>query len=258
MPSDPPVGPIPPEPASPEELESVPSWGRWRKRLAWLITAGLLLGWVLTWAPDSPLRPVLAERDNISGAAVHVGGVACGQIQEGSGFMAEPGLVLTNAHVVAGVEQIDVSTPDGSTVPGRLVGFDPGRDIAAIEVSGSAASPVSLASVVAVASDVGDVAIFDADHGLEFEPFVVNRRIWASGNDIYADPAENRLVLEIRSLLAAGDSGAALVDVDGEVLGMVFAVARGQQDRGYALDRVEIAEFLAEIDREPVPTPPCR
>ena len=229
-----------------------------RRWLLWLAALGLLLGWSLTWALDAPQRPVLAERDAIRAAAVHVSGMACGQFSEGDGFAIETGLVLTNAHVVAGVEQISVLTPDGRSEMGVLVGFDPGRDIAAISISDLEVSPVGLAPAVAGTADVGDVATVDPDLGVGFIPFEVNRRIWAKGRDFYAEEAENRRVLEIRSLLTAGDSGAGLVNVDGEIWGMVFAVARGQPDQGYALDLVEIAEFLAEIDRTPLPTPPCR
>lgn len=231
---------------------------KWRRWLLWLAALGLLLGWSLTWAFDAPERARLAERDAIQAAAVHVSGTACGQFSEGSGFAIEPGLVLTNAHVVAGVEQIKVSTPDSRSEIGALVGFDPGRDVAAISLSDLGVSPVRLASAVASVDDFGDVATVDPDSGLEFIPFRVNRRIWAKGQDFYAEDAENRRVLEINSLLAAGDSGAALVNHDGDVWGMVFAVARGQRDQGYALDIVEISEFLVEIDRTPLPTPPCR
>ena len=231
---------------------------KWRRWLLWLAALGLLVGWSLTWALDAPQRPVLAEREDIQAAAVRVSGTACGQFSEGSGFVVEPGLVLTNAHVVAGVEQIEVTMPDGGAEAGILVGFDPGRDVAAISVSDSGIAPVALAPIVAGAADVGDAVTVDRADGLEFVPFKVNRRIWASGVDIYGEEADNRRVLEIRSRLAAGDSGAALVNIDGEVWGMVFAVARGQRDQGYALDLVEIAEFLTGIDRTPLPTPPCR
>ena len=231
---------------------------KWRRWLLWLAALGLLLGWSLTWALDAPQRPVLAEREQIRSAAVHIKGTACGQFSEGSGFVAETGLVLTNAHVVAGVEEITVTGPDGEAVVGELVGFDAGRDIAAISVSGLDVSPIVLAPTVAAEADVGDAATVDRDDGLEFVPFTVKRRIWAKGRDFYGQEAENRRVLEVRSLLAAGDSGAALVNVDGQVWGMVFAVARGERDQGYALDVVEIAEFLAVINREPLPTPPCR
>lgn len=238
---------------------------KWRRWLLWLAALGLLAGWGLTWALDSPPRPALAERDGIERAAVHVSGMACGQFTEGSGFMVEPGLVLTNAHVLAGVEQITVSAANGESEIGVLVGFDPGRDIAAVQLPTLSTSPgtslltsVALAPMVARAADVGDVATMDADDGLAFVPFEVTRRILATGRDFYAQETKGRDVLEIRSLLTAGDSGAALVNADGEVVGMVFAVARGQPDQGYALDRNEIAEFFAEIDRTPLPTPPCR
>ena len=264
VPPGPPSG-EPPSPGGPSPEGQSLDWRRWRRWLLWLAALALLVGWGLTWALDSPLRPVLAERHDIERAAVHVSGMACGQFTEGSGFMVEPGLVLTNAHVLAGVEEITVKAANGESEIGVLVGFDPGRDIAAVQLpslrrsSGMALlSSVALAPVGARAADVGDVATVDSDDGLAFVPFEVTRRILATGRDFYAQETEGRDVLEIRSLLTAGDSGAALVNADGEVVGMVFAVARGQPDQGYALDRHEIAGFLAEIDRTPLPTPPCR
>ena len=262
MPSDPsvevPPPPQVPPPPPPEAQPGPDGWPRWTKRLLWLAALALLVGWGLTWALDSPLRPALAERDDIRAAAVHVSGIACGQFSEGSGFMIEPGLVLTNAHVVAGVEEITVQGPDGGSEIGVLVGFEPGLDIAALLVSDVGASSVLLAPIAAVAGDVGDAATVDRDDGVEFVPFEVNRRILATGRDFYGEQSEDRTVLEIRSPLAAGDSGAALVNVDGDVWGMVFAVARGLPDQGYALDATEVAEFVANIDRTPLPTPPCR
>ncbi len=201
---------------------------------------------------------MLAERHDIAAAAVHVSGSACGRFSEGSGFVVEPGLALTNAHVVAGVEEITVTTPDGGSQTGVLTGFDPGRDIAALSIADSRDSRVALAPTVALAGAVGDAVSVDRDHGVEFLPFTVKRRIWAKGRDmVYDEVAEDRRVLEIDSLLHPGDSGAALVNAAGEVWGMVFAVDPGAQGRGYALDRVEIAQFLAEIDRAPLSTPPC-
>ncbi|WP_420640188.1 trypsin-like peptidase domain-containing protein [Candidatus Poriferisocius sp.] len=242
-----------------DATSSLLGWARKRwKRLAWTVALVLLGGWILTWVFDAPLRPVLAERDAIRVAAVHVSGTACGQFSEGDGFAVAPDLVLTNAHVVAGVEEIRVATPTGTAVPGVLVGFDPGRDIAAIAVTGPPLIPVVPAPVVADASDTGDVATVNPGHGVEFVPFTVIRRILATGTDFYGEEAQGRLVLEIRSLLVPGDSGAALVSDDGELWGMVFAVARRQRDEGYALDSTEITRFLAEVDRTPVPTPPCR
>lgn len=230
---------------------------KWRRWLLWLAALGLLLGWTLTWAFDAPQRAVLAERDNIRAAAVHISGAACGQFSEGSGFAVESGLVLTSSHVVAGVEEIEVSSLEGNSVVGVLVGFDPDRDIAAISVSGLEVSPVALSPAVATAADEGDVGTVHRDLGLEFVPYHVKRRVPVVGKNIYLEEVELGYMLELRSLLSAGDSGAALVNVDGEVVGMVYAVARGERDQSYALDRDEIAGFLAEIDRNPLPTPPC-
>lgn len=225
-----------------------------------LILLGLLGGWTLTWALQAPLRPALAERDAITHATVHVSGTACGQFSEGDGVVVQPSLVITNAHVVAGVETITIKTVDGDSTTGMLVGFDPGRDVAAIAVPNLGVMPVKLASTASAELD-GDVVVFDPDipdTGLRFVPFHTTRRVWDTGRDIYDAEIEGRNLLEIRSELAAGDSGAGLVNSAGELMGMFFALVSGQSNEGYALEAAEIAAFLAEVEHEPLPTPPCR
>ncbi|WP_419919144.1 trypsin-like peptidase domain-containing protein [Candidatus Poriferisocius sp.] len=234
------------------------SGSKWPKRLFWLVAVGLLVGWGLTWGLDSPLRPVLAQREGIRNAVAHVSGTACGTFIEGTGFMVEPGLVITNAHVVAGIDRIEVGAPGRGPVIATLAGFDPGRDIAALSVPDLGASPVALSSKGAVATEIGDVATVDSDGKLVFVPFEVTARRLDVGRDFYGQQTQGRDVLEISSTLAAGDSGAALVNISGEVVGMAFGIHRGRQNPGYALDGGEIADFLAETDRTPIPTPPCR
>lgn len=228
---------------------------RWALRLGAFALLGI---WMLTWALDAPHRPILAERDAIFQATVHVSGMACDRFSEGHGFAVEPELVLTNAHVVSGVDEITVTTAAGGSAAGTLVGFDPSRDVAAILVSGLDLTPVKLAKKIAMPADAGDVVTFDQSNGINFAPFSVKRRIWVSGRDIYGELAQNRQVLEIQSVLVTGDSGAGLVNVDGELWGMVFAVDLGQRKQGYALDVVEIFDFLTEVDSTPLPTQPCR
>ncbi len=232
-------------------------WHRWRRWLLRLAVLGLLLTWILTWALDAPQRPVLAQLAEVPQAAVHVGGIACQQFSEGAGFAVEPGLVLTNAHVVAGVEEI-VVTLGTSTAMGTLVGFDPSRDVAAIAVSGLDLTPLKLAENVATANDAGDVVRVDRDSGVDFVPFSVIRRVTATGQDFYGDQVLGHQVLEIGSMLAVGDSGAGLVNAAGELWGMVFSVSSRQNNHGYALDVTEIDSFLSELGTQRVPTPPCR
>ena len=93
---------------------------------------------------------------------VLVEGHACGQIQEGSGFVyPTPGLVITNAHVVAGEDQTLVEDQDGNTHDAVVVAFDPVRDLAILRVDGLDAPALELGS-----ADPGDLgAVFGHPRG---------------------------------------------------------------------------------------------
>ena len=69
----------------------------------------------------------------MSGSVVKVEGTACDRVQEGTGFVAGPGLVVTNAHVVAGESHTRISTLDGRRYETEVVAFDPDRDLAVLD-----------------------------------------------------------------------------------------------------------------------------
>src|SRR5207249_8450462 len=79
-------------------------------------------------------------------SVVRVTGVACGLGVEGSGWIARRGVVVTNAHVVAGIERPYVDRRDGTTYPATVVGFDPTNDLAVLRVPGLAGHPLPLVS----------------------------------------------------------------------------------------------------------------
>jgi hypothetical protein len=93
-------------------------------------------------APDLGAPPassgLSAEvQDAVAISTVKVEAAACGRLQDGSGAVLAPGLVVTNAHVVAGGDDIVVERhPDGTQVDAELVAFDPQRDVAVLSVPG--------------------------------------------------------------------------------------------------------------------------
>ena len=78
-------------------------------------------------------------------SVVKVEGIACNQIQDGTGFAVGPNLVVTNAHVVAGEPETEVIRDDGTRVRGRVVAFDPRRDLAVISAPGLKRDPLTVA-----------------------------------------------------------------------------------------------------------------
>jgi S1-C subfamily serine protease len=193
--------------------------------------------------------------DAVVPSVVKVEGEACGRIQDGSGFVVAPGLVVTNAHVVAGEERSDVLTSSGERLPGVAVAFDPDRDLAVLSVAGLEAPGLPLAD--AAAGDIGGVFGFPGGGDLRIAPFSVVREIRALGRDIYDDGRTEREVLELASDLAPGDSGSALVAPDGTVVGVAFAIAPDRPDVAYALTVDELETVLAGDLTSAVSTGPC-
>ncbi|MBI2710757.1 MAG: MarP family serine protease [Actinobacteria bacterium] len=196
-----------------------------------------------------------AAARRVAASTVKVVGEACGRIQEGSGFVVRPGLVATNAHVVAGEGSTEVERDDGSRQDATVVAFDPERDIAVLSVPGIARPPLP----------VGDPApgqrgaVFGHPGGgpLELSPFQIAQRVTADGADIYGRPGTARDVLVLASALAPGDSGSALVTPQGTVVGVAFAIAPDRPGVAYALSTSELRAGLSEVAPRPVGTGPC-
>jgi S1-C subfamily serine protease len=199
-------------------------------------------------APDAGTIPAEAGipadvADRVVASTVKVTGEACSRIQEGSGFFVDEGLVVTNAHVVAGEDDTKVELADGSVLDADVVAFDPERDLAVLRTDPRAAAPLPRR-----AADVGDTGgVFGHPGGgpLEVSPFRVGDHITAVGRDIYDNASTSREVLVLASELAPGDSGSALIDADGEVVGVAFAVAPDKPGVAYALAIEELDAVLA-------------
>lgn len=195
-----------------------------------------------------------ADADRLAGSIVKVVGQACGRIQEGTGFVVAPDLVVTNAHVVAGEPDTTLQRQDGSEVAAELVAFDPDRDIAVLRSEvGAPALPV----VDSAVDQRGAVFGHPGGGPLELSPFVVRQRIDARGTDIYGDPGTERDVLVLASDLAPGDSGSPLVDPAGQVVGVAFAIAPDRDGVAYALSTDELRAVLDRVGTDEVSAGPC-
>jgi S1-C subfamily serine protease len=202
----------------------------------------------LTPAPDpgpppaaSGLSQDLARQ--VTASTVKVEGIACDRIQDGSGFVVSPGTVVTNAHVVAGEDETEIELDDGSKLDATVVAFDPKRDLAVLQVPGLDRPALNLRD--AEVGDTGGVFGHPGGGGLEISPFKVGDQITALGTDIYDREDSRRQVLVLASDLAPGDSGAAMIDTQGNVVGIAFAVAPDKPGVAYALALEELREVLA-------------
>ena len=204
-------------------------------------------------APDTGAAPgqsglSTAVANQVVQSTVKVSGQACSRIQEGSGFFVDTDLVVTNAHVVAGEDGTEVTLADGRTFDAEVVAFDPDRDLAVLRTDGEAPA---LALRDGETGDTGGVFGHPGGGGLEVSPFRVAEEITAVGRDIYDSGSTSRDVLVLASELAPGDSGSALVDPQGQVIGVAFAVAPDKPGVAYALAIAELRDVLAgDLSRE--------
>ena len=171
----------------------------------------------------------------------------CGRMLEGSSFVIAPERVLTNAHVVAGTDSVTVETADG-TLDAEVVGYDPGTDVAVLEVDGLDA-PVLPLSLEDAPSGL-DVLVLGYPLDGPYAPSAgrVRDQIPLRGPDIYGSSTVTREVYTVRAQVRSGNSGGPLVDTSGQVRGLVFGAAVDDDDTGFALTAAEIAD---DIDRAP-------
>lgn len=174
-------------------------------------------------------------------STVKVEGVAGAQGREGSGFVYARERVMTNAHVVAGIDEPTVRVGGvGRTYEARVVLFDPRKDVAVLYVPGLRA-PVLEFVDDAGRGDSAVVAGYPQDGDLNLQAATVASRLQARGQNIYNDAPVTREIYSIRSTVRPGNSGGPLLTTDGRVFGVVFARSTTDARTGYVLTADEVA-----------------
>jgi S1-C subfamily serine protease len=176
-------------------------------------------------ADVGPPDPALARDPEVmaaSSSVVRVTGSACGLGIEGSGWIAAPGVVVTNAHVVAGQEDTQVTTPDGRTLDARALHYEPRNDLAVLAVPGLEGAPLELVSKPR--KGTASVAAGYPEGGpLTLAPARLGRTGTVESQDSYGRGPIERRMTPFRGVVRNGNSGGAVIDGDGDVLATVFA-----------------------------------
>ncbi len=214
-------------------------------------------------ATTDPPDAALAQSEVVTRLAdevLKVTGVAasCSRRLEGTAFQYAPDRLMTNAHVLAGVDAPQVELPDGRQLDGEVVLFDPAKDLAVLAVEGLPGDPLAFAP----AAPPGTSAVvlgYPQDGPYRADAARVREVVDARGPDIYDRGEVVREVYALRGRVRPGNSGGPVVDASGAVLGVVFAAAADDADTGYALTAAEVApEAQAGLTAEDaVDTGPC-
>ncbi len=210
--------------------------------------------------PATPIAPpgetivsdpdVLAAGDSV----VRVLSTACGLGVEGSGWSVAPGLIVTNAHVIAGTEDTTVTTQRGVELEATPVYYDPGEDLALLRVGAdipsleiSSRRPAGADAAVLGYPENGPYALTPARLG--------DTQVTIS-EDSYGHGPIDRTITALGGAVRSGNSGGPLVDDQGRAVGTVFAATTHGPAGGFAIPAEEVREALRRI-APAVGTGPC-
>ncbi|MEU4090313.1 MarP family serine protease [Streptomyces aureus] len=172
---------------------------------------------------------------------------SCGKVLEGTGFVFSDRRVMTNAHVVGGVDEPTVQIGgEGKKYDAKVVLYDWERDIAVLDVPNLKAPALRFSSADAASGDSAIVAGFPQNGSYNIQPARVRGRITANGPDIYHRKTVRRDVYSLYATVRQGNSGGPLLTPDGKVYGVVFAKSLDDAETGYALTADEVRQDIAK------------
>lgn len=169
----------------------------------------------------------------------------------GSGVIvdAAEGLIITNHHVVADAAQISVRLSDDRTLEAKLLGSDPGTDVALLQVEAEDLVEIPFADVSTVA--VGDYVVAIGN------PFGIGQTVTSGivsalgragiNNDNYED------FIQTDAAINLGNSGGALVDMEGNLIGINTAIisgSGGSNGIGFAVPTDMMASVMEHLKRD--------
>ncbi|GAB2922196.1 MarP family serine protease [Rhodococcus aerolatus] len=203
---------------------------------------------VLALVPSSATRSLdPAEVGEVAAAAgrsvVKIEGTGCGTGVEGSGFVVDGGLVVTNAHVVTGTSRLTVADT-GGTHRATAVLVDDDADLAVLRVDGLDAPALTLADGAAGNGTTGVVLGYPGDGRLTAVPATVVQRLPVVQPGVDGGYT-SREVYRLRAVVREGNSGGPLVDGAGDVVGVVNARSATDDDTGFALTLTTLRTDLA-------------
>lgn len=211
--------------------------------------------------PNSALQPaVIAARNSV----LQVRSTACGRIITGTGWVAQGGVIVTNAHVVAGTQRSYLAGgPRYEGVASTVVAFDPINDIAVLVLDDSehvTRLPPALNIVARIShGEPGAVIGFPLGGEQQVSPARVDRVSPFEVEPIGGGARVVANVLAFRAKVQPGNSGGPLVAEDGSVLGLVVSKALGQRNpAAYGVAGVDMLKTIASASlRRRVSTGAC-
>ena len=206
----------------------------------------------------APPNPALLASPGVKAArnsVFRVTGSACGLGVSGSGWAAAPNLVVTNAHVVAGMKDPRVDRRDGEYRDAVVVAFDTRNDVAVLRVAGLGADP--LEAVEPVAGQAVAILGYPESGPFAAAPGRIGQTSVVLTEDAYGRGPVRRLITTLRGEVRHGNSGGPAVDIRGRVQTTIFASRVGVEDQGYGVPTGIVEDGLGDVGAREVSTGPC-
>lgn len=208
----------------------------------------MVAGFILAACADQPAMTPASR-------AVHVSGVSCGEPREGMGVSLGGGLVLTSGHVVDGTPEVDVLVRPGEWVRGRVIHLDRVLDVSIIEAS----VPPSIRPEIvdAATGSTGTIHLVDTDGTRSTVHYVIDRKINALTLDVGRNNDISRPSHQMNAVLERGDSGAAMWDEQGRIVGVVWAISTSSETKSFAVQGDVVATAVRDALENPDPPERC-
>ncbi len=208
-----------------------------------------------------PRRGIARDADvrDAAGSVVKILGTACGLGVAGSGWVARTGLVVTNAHVVAGQRDTRVLLRGrGPGLRGEAVWFDPRNDLALLRVPGLEAPALPLAGA-ARSGTAAAILGFPLNGPYDVRAGGVGGTRTVISSDAYGRGPVRRAMTSLRGNVRSGNSGGPMVDGLGRVVTTIFAATTRGPRGGYGVPNRVVRQVLRRVGSAggPVSTGPC-
>jgi S1-C subfamily serine protease len=207
--------------------------------------------------PVGPIDRSVLRQPGVRRAApsvVRVLGTSCGLGVSGSGWVASAGLVVTNAHVVAGQDDTTVDSVGGPPLPAQVVAFDARNDVAVLRIAGLKAPALQQAEPRPGSSAA--ILGYPENGPLTARAARVGRTTVVLSVNAYGRGPVPRRITSLRGQVRRGNSGGPLLDGQGRVVGTVFA-ARVEGGAGYAVPPDVVDDAIARSRAGAVSTGDC-
>jgi S1-C subfamily serine protease len=188
---------------------------------------------------------------------VKILGTACGLGVEGSGWVAADGVVVTNAHVVAGQKDTEVLPGGhGPALDATVVAFDPHNDVAVLRVAGLGAPALQLASDARAGTSAAILG-FPGNGPYDVRAGRLGETRAVITQDAYGRGPVRRSITSLRGAVRSGNSGGPMVDAQGEVVTTVFAATTSGPRGGFGVPNAVVRAALRRAGQDAVSTGPC-